>query len=175
MAREASTDQRQRMNWRMSHRFDRECLPLADRHYSRQKPGTPQFVAPGRCLVLKACHPVRALWVTSWPMTQYTKHEWAGAWVCSMFRNEGAGLSSSLIREAVAATLHHYGTAPELGMVTFVKPAAVASRNPGYCFRCAGFERVGRTKRHKLIAFQMLPSMMPDPAPAIRPQVQLFG
>lgn len=39
------------MNWRLSHRFDPRALPIADSHYNRQKPGTPQFVPPGRCLV----------------------------------------------------------------------------------------------------------------------------
>jgi hypothetical protein len=34
--------------WLLSHRFDVRALRLADRHYSRQKPGTNQFVAPGR-------------------------------------------------------------------------------------------------------------------------------
>jgi hypothetical protein len=40
------------MMWAMSNRFDRRALPLADRHYSRRKIGSPQFVPPGRCLVL---------------------------------------------------------------------------------------------------------------------------
>jgi len=40
------------MYWTLSHRFDRRALPLADRHYNRQKPGTSQFVPPGRCIVL---------------------------------------------------------------------------------------------------------------------------
>jgi hypothetical protein len=43
-----------RMLWTRSQRFDKDCLPLADRHYNRQKPGSPQFVPPGRCVVLKA-------------------------------------------------------------------------------------------------------------------------
>jgi hypothetical protein len=34
------------MNWRMSHRADPLALPLADRHYNRQKPGSPQFMPP---------------------------------------------------------------------------------------------------------------------------------
>ena len=31
----------------------------------------------------------KALWVTSFPFAQYVRHQWAGAWVCSAFRNEG--------------------------------------------------------------------------------------
>lgn len=54
------------MIWRESHRFDTASLPLADRHYNRRKVGSPQFVPPGRCIVLRStCN--RALWVTSWP------------------------------------------------------------------------------------------------------------
>lgn len=152
------------MRWRMSHRADHRALPLADRHYNRQKPGTPQFVPPGSCLVLLTeCK--RALWVTSWPLAEFTKHEWAGAWVNSLFRNEGAGLSSELILEAVAATRAFYGTPPALGMVTFVDAGEVRpKRDPGRCYRRAGFRHVGATKVNGLLAFQLLPDAMPPAA-----------
>ena len=56
------------MIWRLSHRADPYARNIADRHYNRQKIGTPQFVPPGRCLVLVAeTSTGRALWVTSWP------------------------------------------------------------------------------------------------------------
>ena len=42
------------MIWEKSNRFDRRAREIADRHYNRQKPGTPQFVPPGRCCVLYA-------------------------------------------------------------------------------------------------------------------------
>lgn len=45
------------MIWQLSDRADPEARRIADRHYNRQKPGTPQFVPPGRCLVLKALVP----------------------------------------------------------------------------------------------------------------------
>jgi hypothetical protein len=61
---------------------------MADRHYNRQKPGTPQFVPPGRCLVLLA---PEALWVSSWPFAAYVRHTWPGAWINSCFRREGGG------------------------------------------------------------------------------------
>lgn len=102
-----------------------------------------------------------ALWVTSWPFAEYVKHAWAGAWVNSCFRNEGAGLSSELIREAVAATRWRWITVPDLGMVTFVDASKVKhKRDPGRCYLRAGFSRVGET-RGGLLAFQMLPSEMP--------------
>jgi hypothetical protein len=67
------------MIWRLSDRADPAALPLADRHYNRQKPGTPQFVPPGRgggvvCFPGPPPPPPRALWVTSWPFARYTKH-----------------------------------------------------------------------------------------------------
>jgi hypothetical protein len=134
------------MRWKVSHRFDEPSRLIADRHYNRQKPGTPQFVPPGRCLVLRTvCG--RALWVTSWPFAEFTKHAWAGAWMCSAFRNEGAGLSSSLIREAVAATVWKYGAPPPEGFVTFVdRDKTRPKRNPGYCYLMAGWKPCGRTK-----------------------------
>ncbi len=91
------------MHWHRSDRFNPRALPLADRHYNRQKIGTPQFVPPGRCEVFLTA-PADALWVTSWPFAEYTKHAWAGAWVNSLFRNESAVLSSELITAAVALT-----------------------------------------------------------------------
>lgn len=148
--------------WLLSHRFDAEALPLADRHYNRQKIGTPQFVPPGRCLVLKSrCR--RALWVTSWPFAAYVRHAWAGAWVNSMFRNEGAGLSSLLIRAAIAHTRDVWPDVPALGIVTFVDAGKVRhKRDPGRCYLRAGFSRVGETKGG-LVALQMLPAEMPAP------------
>ena len=151
------------MRWYRSYRADPALVPLADRHYNRQKVGSPQFVPPGRCLVLKTGD-LKAYWVTSWPFGQYVKHAWAGAWICSAFRNEGPSLSSELIREAVAATLAHFGPAPPLGMVTFVDAGKVRhKRDPGRCFLKAGFVRCGTTKGG-LVALQLLPEGMPAPA-----------
>lgn len=149
-----------RVKWHVSHRFDRDALPIADRHYNRRKVGSPQFVPPGRCVVLK--HEL-ALWVTSWPYAQYVRHAWGGAWVNSLFRNEGAGLSSELIRDAIAATRSVWPTVPELGIVTFVDAAKTRhKRDPGRCYRRAGFHHVGFTKGG-LWAFQMLLADMPAP------------
>lgn len=148
------------MRWHRSHRFDARALPLADRHYNRRKVGSPQFVPPGRCVVLlTAC--ADALWVTSWPFAQYVRHAWPGAWVCSCFRNESGELSSELITEAVAATRYLFGEPPALGMVTFVNADKVRhKRDPGRCYIRAGWTRVGATKGG-LVALQLLPADMP--------------
>lgn len=160
--------------WVRSHRFDTPSRLIADRHYSRRKIGSPQFVPPGRCLVLRAETATgRALWVTSWPFAEYVRHEWAGAWVCSLFRNEGAGRASTLIRQAIAATRAEFGDAPDLGMVTFVDPAQVRpKRTPGHTFIIAGFRPCGKTKGG-LDALQLLPPAMPQPVPALNRQMGL--
>lgn len=151
--------------WRLSHRADAAALPLADRHYNRQKVGSPQFVPPGRCIVLLSeCE--RALWVTSWPFAEFVKHAWAGAWVNSLFRSEKAGTASTLILEAVAATLSIWEP-PALGLITFVDPKHVppvmrrGKAIYGYCYLKAGFRHVGFTKSG-LWAWQLLPHEMPQ-------------
>ena len=158
--------------WQLSHRADQEARRIADRHYNRQKPGTPQFVPPGRCLVLKR---EDAFWVTSWPFAEFVKHDWAGAFVCSAFRNEGSVLSSLLIREAVACTRWKYPEIPTLGMITFVNSGKVRKkRDPGRCFLRAGFKRVGETKGG-LLAFQLSPDDFPDPVQPRCSQTRLFN
>ena len=151
--------------WKLSHRADAAALPLADRHYNRQKIGSPQFVPPGRCIVLMRGS--NALWVTSWPFAQYVRHAWAGAWVNSLFRSEGAGKASELIREAVAITRSLWQT-PEFGIVSFVDPKHVTQKmvrgKPlyGYCYLKAGWKHVGFTKGG-LWTWQQLPADMPEP------------
>jgi hypothetical protein len=158
------------VTWRLSHRADPAALPVADRHYNRQKPGTPQFVPPGRCFVLVSGNPVNALWVTSWPFAEYVKHEWAGAWVNSCFRKEGDGVASEMIRMAVAHTRARWPDVPDRGIVTFIDPIHVEPRKIrgratwGHSYFEAGFRHVGYTKAG-LWAFQMLPSEMPDATP----------
>lgn len=153
------TAESERVSWQLSNRFDPRACELADRHYNRRNVGSPQFVPPGRCFVL--WQPM-AFWVTSWPFAEYVKHAWAGAWVNSAFRNEGAGLSSELIREAIACTRSIWEP-PALGMITFVDASKVRhKRDPGRCYLRAGFSHVGHTKGG-LLAFQMLPAAMPEP------------
>lgn len=159
-------------SWSLSWRADPRAAALADRHYTRQSPGSPQFVPPGRCLVLTT---PTALWVTSWPFAEYVRHAWAGAWICSLFRNEGDALSSDLIRAAVAATRWQWPDVPDLGMVTFVDADKVRrKRDPGRCYLRAGFERVGETAGG-LIALQMLPAAMPEPCAPAGAQLVLGG
>lgn len=149
--------------WHRSDRFDRRALPLADRHYNRRKVGSPQFVPPGRCLVLLT-EDAGALWVTSYPFAEYVRHAWAGALVNALFRRESGPLASDLIVAACAATVAEWPL-PDLGMVTFVDPGKVRpKRDPGRCYLRAGFTHVGWTKGG-LKAFQLRPEDFPPPAP----------
>lgn len=153
------------MIWMPSHRADKRALPIADRHYNRQKPGTPQFVPPGRCKVFVSRN-LDALWVSSWPFAEYVKHRWPGAWVCSCFRKEGDGLASEIIMQAVAAT-RFYWEPPTIGMVTFIdttKVAPIMRRGKptyGYTWSLAKFEEDGKTEGG-LLAFVLRPENMPD-------------
>ena len=119
-------------------------------------------------------------WVTSWPYARYTKHAWAGAWMCSAFRREGGAQASTLILEAVAATRAHYGDPPDLGMVTFIDrdkvPPLRTRKGPvwGYTYRRAGFVDAGETKGG-LLALQLWPRDMPVDERALGAQVGLFG
>jgi len=154
------------MRWCVSHRADPGARVLADRHYNRQKVGSPQFAPTGSCAVFLT-EDGKAFWITSYPKAEWVKHRWAGAWICSAFRSEKAGLASNLIREALAATRAHYGEPPELGLVTFLDPRKVEPvivrglPTFGYCWIKAGFHYVGKTEGD-LLAFQILPSAMPE-------------
>lgn len=150
------------MIWRRSWRADPRALPLADRHYNRQAIGSDQFVPPGRCLVLLTPS-AGAVWVTSWPQAEFVLHDWAGAWVNSLFRRESGPLSSEMITEAVAITRGFFGDPPPLGIVSFVDAEKIKhKRDPGRCYRKAGWRHVGFTKSG-LYVFQQKPDEMPAP------------
>lgn len=128
--------------WLLSDRADPRACAIADRHYNRQKPGTPQFVPPGRCKVFLTAQ-ASAIWVTSWPFAEYVRHAWPGAWVNSCFRREDGPLASELIAYAVAATRAIW-TPPNLGIVSFIDAAKTRhKRDPGRCYRKAGWTHVG--------------------------------
>jgi len=158
-----------RVRWCLSHKYDPAAVRLADRHYNRRSPGTPQCAAPGANLILVSdCG--RAVWITATP--QYVWHAWPGAWLNTLFRSEAAGLASELIRDAVAATRAHFGQPSEFGMITFidrrkVRPTMVRGAPVwGWSYRKAGFREVGETRKNKLLVLELLPTDMPAPAPA---------
>ena len=153
------------MNWMRTHRCDIRGAAMADRHYSRRRHGTPQFVPPGRCVVLMNVDRT-ALWVTSWPM--FVKRSWCpDAWMCSLFRNESSVLSSDLIVEAVAATKFAWPDVPTDGFVTVIDPRKVRSTNPGCCYQKAGWTRLHERTKGGHVIFQLRPEDMPEAQPWI--------
>jgi hypothetical protein len=168
--------------WRLSWRADPKLRALADRHYNRQKIGADQFVPPVRCLCL-ITDDETAGWVTSWPFAEYAHHDWAGAWVNQLFRNEGAYRSSDLIRWAIAHSRVKWPAVPELGIVTFVDAGKTEPKEvPGWCYIRAGWSHAGFTKTEGLHVFQQLPDRrisrrskpMPMPSPVPGWQHSLF-
>jgi hypothetical protein len=131
--------------WQIRTRADPALRRLADRHYTDRTRGALTVGPPGRTLVLVTpCE--RAAWLTSWP---YVTLDGLDAYRCTMFRNEGAGVSSTLILAAMLVTLEQWGPAPPDGWVTWVDTAKVAGPHPGYCFKAAGWrlDRVWRPDR----------------------------
>lgn len=166
------------MKWRQVNRFSQDAARLADRHYTRQTVGSPQFMPSGRALVLLT-EAGDAVWGTSWQVSDagvaMAVHDWPLAWNCSIFRNEGPVLSSDLIREAVAATRAVWGEPPEQGFVTFVDATAVRhKRDPGRCYLRAGWRRAGATRSGK-VALVLDPSSFPDAEAPIGGAVQFAG
>lgn len=62
--------------------------------------------------------------------------------VCSVFRNEGPELSSSMILEAELWARARWGRER---LYTYVWGEAIRSVNPGYCFKMAGWRKCGRS------------------------------
>ncbi|MBX9815385.1 MAG: hypothetical protein K2X76_11850 [Sphingomonas sp.] len=125
------------------------------RHYSSKRSrdrrlarATLQIAGPSnRILLSTPCR--RALFV--WRRHSFRMDSQDGI-ECMMFRNEGAGLSSELIRAADAIADQRW---PGERHFTFVKADETASRRsrqaaPGQCFIHAGWRPAGFSKRRKL-------------------------
>lgn len=77
-----------------------------------------------------------------------------------LFRNLSGLLSSDLIRTATANTytawIERYGALPPERLRTEIGIKAVKSKNPGYCYLCAGYVK-DRVVRGKLYLWAPLP------------------
>lgn len=164
------------MVWWRSWKADPVAVAFAAGHYSRRrraKKTQRQWCPPGRGVPLRVYDgPGAALWHTHWPDPRIAMHGLGDAWICSIFRNEGAGLSSDLILEALAASRYEFGDPPEVGTLTFVDRDEILSPNPGYCFKVVGFAYVGKTKDRGLDILALPPELHPaaePPAGRLRP------
>ncbi len=145
--------------------FDNIWMPIRDgnmhgramyeRHYSCRhvKDGrrTKLFVGPGQ----KLCPSLGALFV--W--RKFIDRSGQVGVNCAIFRNEnafdGAIKSSELI---LAAETLAWTRWPRQRLYTYVNPRRIRSRNPGYCFKMAGWRVCGITKINKLLILEKYPT-----------------
>ena len=121
--------------------FDAEMAQLADRHYSRRTVGARQFMYSGRKLVLRdPAGLVLFGWIWCDPALRMDDQ---GGYNCAIFRNESRRRSSDIILEAEAMAFAKWG--PNR-VFTYVDGAKIKSPNPGYCFKKAGWAKIGMSK-----------------------------
>lgn len=138
--------------WSVVRDGDQDCRAIFDRHYSRQRYRDGRdpklFVGPGAKLVL-VTPGLDALFV--WRKFKDDSSQWGVN--CAVFRNEGPVLSSLLILEAEA---HAWRRWPgETRLYTYVDTKKTRrKRDPGRCFRKAGWSPCGWTKWNKLLILE---------------------
>ena len=167
-------DHRVASKWDLSSSSDPRALMVVDGlgahagagvHYSRRSPGSRTFTGIGQEVVLvTTCG--RAVWACVRQRTPMARGSGCSRgrsgttdtqalylWRNMMFRNLGAGLSSDLIRSAVYRTYQEwwkrYGCIPAERLRTEIDVRRVRSKNPGFFYLMAGWER-GEVKNGKL-------------------------
>ncbi len=135
--------------WVQAADADPDLRAMYRRHYSRyvyadgREPK--QFVGPGAHIVLTT-PTVDALFVWRKFIDQCPL---GGGVNCAVFRNESPRLSSELV---LAAELWAWRKWPGERLYTYVNPKRVRrKRDPGRCFRRAGWSVCGETKKGLLV------------------------
>lgn len=138
--------------WFFAKDGDYRARIIFNRHYSRRhyKDGRKpiKFVGPGEylCLLTQQCD---ALFV--W--RKFIDDSGQQGINCAVFRNESEILSSLLIQEACEIAWNRW---PGERLYTYVNAKKIKSINPGYCFKQAGFNHCGYTKKNKLVVLEKL-------------------
>ncbi|BCM89084.1 hypothetical protein IAD21_00928 [Abditibacteriota bacterium] len=145
--------------WREVKDGNDDARELFDRHYSRhcyadgRKPKL--FCGPGEKMVLMTpC----GLALFAW--RKFISGDGQQGVNCAIFRNESHLRSSTLIVEACKIARERWGNTR---FYTYVNPRKVASANPGYCFKMAGWHKCGITKHNKLLILELVPHQEPKP------------
>ena len=120
-----------------------------NRHYSSSGCFSPLILGPGEKLILVTPSGDA---VFGWRFSKYWSDEEGVN--CAVFRNESPLLSSDLILAAEEVAVAKWGA---VRFFTFVNPHMIASPNPGYCFKRAGWRQY-RTTKGGLIALEKLPA-----------------
>ena|ERR1041385_265775 len=141
--------------WIRVGKFDARAVAIVDGrgpfgngvpHYSRRKPGAPQFMPPGQTLVLMTVDFSAVYgWWRPHPDSGIIAMNKRDGWTCTLFRNdrrERDRASALILAAELALVAEGYACGPD-GFLTYVKRAAVASSNPGYCYKCAGYRKIG--------------------------------
>ena len=165
------------MSWELSSSSDPRALDIVDGvglhmgagpHYSRRTPGSRTFTGVGQEIVL-VTDTLDAAWAVVRQKTPARRGSGGSRgrtgvadpsvrylWRNMMFRNLSGKRSSTLIKEAVAATYTHwverYGFLPDERLRTEIGIGQVNSSNPGYCYKCAGWTD-GHVVRGKLYLY----------------------
>lgn len=181
--------------WLISSSSDPRALAVVDGlgdfaehgpHYSRRTPGSRTFTGVGREVVLLH-ESGRAVWACVYQKTPSARGTGGSRgragesdtrarfiWRNMVFRNLGAGLSSSLIESATEETyrqwIERYGSLPPERLRTEIGIRAVRSTNPGFCYKVAGWT-VDRVVRGKLYLWA---PQRPSIVRALPAQLSLF-
>lgn len=137
--------------WLVVSQNDAAVCRLFRRHYSARPAvdyGRHGVAGPGEVLALiTPCERATIVFrvFQEGPASRYV---YSGLFL-TIFRNEGAGLSSGLIRAAEPIAWQRWPDA--ISMRTFVDTSAVRSGNPGCCFQKADWQRCGVTKGGLLV------------------------
>lgn len=138
-------------HWYAVGRCDPRLFALYKRHYSAKKnakwrrPGNTNSSGPGSPLcLLTPSGDAGFIWLQN-TVERYDRQEGI---CCTLFRNESPHRASDLIREAAQLAWRCW---PGARLFTYVDPAEVAGEVPGYCFRRAGWKRVGESKTGLLL------------------------
>lgn len=142
--------------WNQVTKFDKAAVSIADRHYSRRKPGSRQFMPPGETIVLLSADNCAVWgWWRPHPKSGIKAMNGLDGWTCTIFRTESKlWLPSDMVIAAERLLLESGRTLGPDGLITYVWDKKVNSNNPGYCFKCAGWERTGRSADGKKTMLQ---------------------
>ena len=136
---------------------DPRAVALYERHYSA-RPDVPTKVhlnhgiaGPGQTMILIT---VDSSALFGWQYNLVERYDHQEGLNCFVFRNESSVLSSKLILEAEDLAWHRW---PGKRLFTYVWDAKVASVNPGYCFKKAGWGSCGRNQDGRLSILEKHP------------------
>jgi len=148
-------------HWLSVKRTDERAYALYRRHYSAAKgvrwrrPGNTNVTSAGETMVLLSqCG--RAVFV--WLRCTVARLDGQSGVNCAVFRNEGAGLSSELIREADELAWRRWPR--EVRHFTYVDGSKTATRRskhtgPGACFLHAGWRVCGSNTDGRLTLLEV--------------------